>query len=145
MRKILDGLAEDRHPWRGEVSLDLGAGESLPAALRAEPVPARDGSVLGFFLIFTDLSDSRRAAEARRHLEQSLSQVVQDQSASRTTEAGVAEPADVIGAILSNASLAAMDIADGNMGATVVPLLEELEASTRRATALYGRVRAFSS
>ncbi|MET0540681.1 MAG: GAF domain-containing protein, partial [Variovorax sp.] len=71
MRKILGGLAEDRHPWRGEVSLDLGAGESLPAALRAEPVPARDGSVLGFFLIFTDLSDSRRAAEARRHLEQS--------------------------------------------------------------------------
>ncbi|MEJ8848848.1 GAF domain-containing protein [Variovorax rhizosphaerae] len=145
MRKILCDLTEDRHPWRGEVSLDLGAGQSLPAALRAEPVPARDGSVLGFFLIFTDLSDSRRAAEARRRLEQSLSQVVQDQSASRTTEAGVAEPGDVIGAILSNASLAAMDIADGNMGATVVPLLEELEASTRRATELYSRVKAFSS
>jgi len=140
LRKILEGLAQDRQPWRGEVSLALGQGESLQAALRAEPVPARDGSVLGFFLIFTDLSDTRRAAEARRHLEQSLSQVVQDESASRLGDAG-----NVIGAILSNASLAAMDIADGNMGATVVPLLEELEASTRRATALYTRVKAFSA
>ena len=103
-------------------------------------MPARDGSVLGFFLIFTDLSDNRRAAEARRHLEQSLSQVVQEESASRQSDAG-----NVIGAILSNASLAAMDIADGNMGATVAPLLEELEASTRRATALYTRVKAFSA
>ena len=40
--------------------------------------------------------------------------------------------------------MAAMDIADGNMGATVAPLLQEVEASTRRATALYGRVKAFS-
>jgi len=143
VREILEAVAHDRSAWRGELALDLGDGASVLTQLRAEPVPARDGSILGFFMIFTDLTESRRAEEARRHLEQSLSEAVQDESR-HTREAGRGEPADVIGAILSNASLAAMDIADGNTGVTIVPLLEELEASTRRATALYGRVKAFS-
>ncbi|MGJ7506192.1 GAF domain-containing protein [Variovorax sp. GT1P44] len=145
VRKILEAVAQDRQPWRGELSLDLGTGASVPAALRAEPVAARDGSLLGYFLIFTDLTDSQRAAEARRKLEQSLSQAERDPSLLQARGTGINERGDVIGAILSNAGLAAMDIADGNMGATVVPLLQELEASTRRAAALYSRVKAFSS
>lgn len=144
MRQVLETVVQQKQAWRGDVSLALAQGESLPAALRAEPVSARDGSVLGLFMIFTDLTASRRAAEARRQLEQSLSQAVQAESAARPQPAGEQEPESVINAILSNASLAAMDIADGNMGATVVPLLEELEASTRRAAALYSRVKAFS-
>lgn len=138
VRDMLRTLVQERHSWRGELSLDLGHGASLPTSLRAEPVSARDGSVLGFFLIFTDLSDSRRAAAAREHLEQSLSKAMRDEALSRQADA-----ADVIGAIVSNASLAAMDIADGNMGPTVVPLLAELEASTRRAASLYDRMKAF--
>jgi hypothetical protein len=47
----------------------------------------------------------------------------------------------VISAILTNASLAAMDIADSTGGAGVAPLLEEVEASARRAAVLYGRIR----
>jgi ABC-type branched-subunit amino acid transport system substrate-binding protein len=47
----------------------------------------------------------------------------------------------VVGAILTNASLAAMDIADAASGPTVAPLLSELEASARRATALYEQLR----
>jgi hypothetical protein len=38
-----------------------------------------------------------------------------------------------------------MDIADGGASPAVAPLLEELETSTKRATALYARVRTFSS
>ena len=37
-----------------------------------------------------------------------------------------------------------MDIADGPGGPAVAPLLEEIEASTQRATALYGRIRSFT-
>ncbi|CAN5867187.1 GAF domain-containing protein [soil metagenome] len=144
MRNVLDAVGNDRQPWRGDLTLEIDGGGSLPAAVRAEPVPSRDGSVLGFFLIVTDLTESRRTAEARRQLEQSLSQAVHDENALHVREHDAGGPGDVIGAILSNASLAAMDIADGNMGATVVPLLEELEASTRRAAALYSRVKAFS-
>jgi hypothetical protein len=49
------------------------------------------------------------------------------------------------GAIIANASLAAMDIADGGAMPSVAPLLDEVEAATARATLLYGRIRAFAA
>ncbi|MBL8302127.1 MAG: hypothetical protein JNM26_05080, partial [Ideonella sp.] len=76
----------------------------------------------------------RRTAEARRHLEASL----------LMAGAGTRQPDEVLGAILTNASLAAMDIADAAGGPTVAPLIEELEASARRASVLYAQIRAFS-
>jgi two-component system, chemotaxis family, sensor kinase Cph1 len=48
-------------------------------------------------------------------------------------------------AILTNTSLAAMDIAEASSGPTVAPLLQELEASAERATALYARFRRFAA
>ncbi len=142
--ELLAALGEERRPWRGELSLVRPGGQTLPVGVRAEVVLARDGSVLGCFLVFTDLSANQRAADARQHLEQSLSNAIEDAPAgegslsSRTGERG-----DLMAAVLANASLAAMDIAEGSNAPTVAPLLEELEASTRRATALYDRIRLF--
>lgn len=142
--KLLVTLGRERQPWRGELALVLPGGKTLPVAVRAEVVPARDGSVLGFFLIIVDLTDTQRATEARRHLERSLSQAFDEAPASDDQRgAGITAQFDVMGAVLANASLAAMDIADGGSAPTVAPLLEELEASTRRATQLYGRIRLF--
>ncbi len=146
VRKVLVSLGQERHPWRGELELLLKGGKTLPVAVRAEIVPARDGSVLGFFMIFVDLTDLQRAAEARRQLERSLSQVGDDTPArDDARHAGIGVQGDVMSAILANASLAAMDIADGGNAPTVAPLLEELEVSTRRATQLYGRIRLFDA
>lgn len=143
VRQVLRGLALERQPWRGELALGTAADAALPVSVRAEVVPARDGSVLGFFLIFADLSASRRSAEARRHLEQSISQVTSRDTAREARVAGLAAQDDLMGAILANTSLAAMDIADGSNALSVVPLLEELEASTHRAAELYRRIREF--
>jgi len=143
--KVLASLGQERQPWRGELQLTLKQGQTLPVAVRAEVVPARDGTVLGFFMIFVDLTDSQRATEARQHLERSLSEAVDEvppaQSAPPT---GLGPQGDVMSAILANASLAAMDIADGGSTPSVAPLLQELEASTRRATQLYGRIQLLS-
>jgi hypothetical protein len=126
-------------PWRGELALLRPGGEPLPVSLRAEVVPGRDGELLGFILILLDLSDAKRAEAARRHLEQSLSMAV---GGPHDIDARAArEPDAVVGAILANASLAAMDIADGPGGPTVAPLLEEIEASTRRAAMLCAQIR----
>jgi PAS domain-containing protein len=148
VRVLLGTIGQERRPWRGDLALALDTGAELPVSVRAEVVPARDGSILGFFLIFDDLTDSRRAAAARQHLEQSLASAIENapfrgeapalNGERRLNSAG---RDDLFGAILANASLAAMDIADGSSAAPVVPLLEELEASTRRATTLYGRIR----
>ncbi len=118
-------------PWRGEWGLRRGGGTALPVAVRAEVVPGRDGALLGCILTLADLSDSRRTAEARRHLEDSL----------RLAALGLRQADEVIGAILTNASLAAMDIADGSAGPMVAPLLQELESSARRAALLYAQIR----
>ncbi len=138
--KVLVSLRQERRPWRGELELLLPGGRVLPVAVRAEVVPARDGSVLGFFLIFVDLTDSQRASKARHDLEQSLYRAVEK---APTHDGNAIEQDDVIGAILSNASLAAMDIADGSGAPTVAPQLQEIEASTRRATLLYERIHLF--
>ena len=149
---MLAALGRERRPWRGELTLVLANGATLPVAVRAEVVPARDGSVLGFFLIFVDLTDSQRAIEARRHLERSLSQAIDPapahagaRSAGASASAGAGEKGNVMAVILANASLAAMDIADSSSTSGVAPLLEELEVSTRRAAQLYGHIRLFDS
>jgi two-component system, chemotaxis family, sensor kinase Cph1 len=132
VRVTLASLRTAHQPWRGELMLERADGTALPVQVRAEVVPGRDGAVLGFIVIAIDLSDSKRAAEARRHLEHSLA------------VAPMARESDVVvNAILTNASLAAMDIADGPGGPAVAPLLEELEVSTQRATTLYGQIRNF--
>ena len=127
-------LRELRHAhqgWRGETSLQCFEPEPVPVSLRAEVVQGRDGQVLGSMLLFTDLRDNRRAQAARRHLEESLARAAALQGVGpRASDA-------LMGAILTNASVAAMDIADASADASVARLMEELEASTRRAAALY--------
>jgi PAS domain S-box-containing protein len=143
VRQVIGQLQAERRSWRGELSLAWAGGRTLPVAVRAEPVPARDGSLLGMIFIFEDLTDSHRAAAARHHLEASLSEVGRGLDAwpHDATRPGTD---DVVAAILTNASLAAMDIADGGPAPAVAPLLQELESSTERATALYARIKSFT-
>lgn len=132
-------MAGEGHAWRGELTL---AGErATPVAVRAEVVPARDGTTLGFILMFEDLTEARRVMRAREHLEESLAQAAPTLSG---FSGSARESDELISAILASASLAAMDIADGNMAPSVAPMLEDLEAATRRATALYARIRGFT-
>ena len=126
--QALQSLRGARQPWRGELALRRANGATVPVALRIEVVPGRDGALLGFMVIVGDLSDNLRAQEARRQLEQAL------QPAAREAD-------DVLRAIVTNASLAAMDIAEAPVGPLVVSLLQEVESSTQRAAALYRRIR----
>jgi hypothetical protein len=91
--------------------------------------------VLGLIFIFSDLTDIKLAHEARRHLEASLSRVGRG--------AVPAEGGELIGALIANAGLAAMDIADGGASPSVAPLLQEVEVATARATVLYDQIRTF--
>jgi len=136
--QLVGHLRAEQRAWRGEMSLNLPGGSVLPVLLRAEPVPARDGSILGFIFIFADLTNVKRAKEARHHLETSLSRV-----GSGLGMGG--EGGDLVGAIIANAGLAAMDIVDGGAAPSVAPLLHEVEAATARATALYAQIRSFGS
>jgi chemotaxis family two-component system sensor kinase Cph1 len=134
-RQIVGHVRAEQRSWRGETALRLEGGGERPVALRAEPVPARDGSMLGLIFIFDDLSATQAARLARQQLESSLTRV------GRNTPS--AEGNELIGAIIANAGLAAMDIADGGAAPSVAPLLHEVEAATARATTLYAHIRDF--
>jgi PAS domain S-box-containing protein len=135
VRALLGRVMDQRTVWRGELELRGAGGDLTPVHLRAEVVAGRDGAVLGYMLTLVDVSEVHRTAAARRHLEESLSRAV----ASGTAVSG--DP--IVRAIMANASLAAMDIADGSAGVAVAPLLKEVEASARRAASLYGQIRAY--
>jgi two-component system, chemotaxis family, sensor kinase Cph1 len=140
VRTILAMLKAERQPWRGELSLAAGRPESVPLGVRADVVPGPNGAILGYILILTDLTESKRAEAARRHLEDALLLAGRGGAESRPSP----EPDEVIGAILANASVAGMEIVDVGGGPAVAPLLEELEASAKRAAALYGQLRAYT-
>jgi light-regulated signal transduction histidine kinase (bacteriophytochrome) len=124
-------LGKSRQSWRGDgVLQQLGA--TLPLAVRVEAVLGRDGLMVGFVVSFADQSDAQRAASARHQLERSL------QPAGRDAD-------EITLAILTNASMAAMDIADGQQDSTAAPQLNEVEQSAHRAARLYRRIRTFDS
>jgi light-regulated signal transduction histidine kinase (bacteriophytochrome) len=147
MRDALAALERGQAHWRGELSLARSGAEPLPVTVRAEAVPGRDGRPLGYVFTLFDQRDKERAALARRHLEASLQRsmqlALQSQALGAAGGPAVAtrQVDPLLGAILTNASLAAMDIADASANALVAPMLEELEQSTRRATTLYDRIR----
>lgn len=142
VRSVFGDLRSERQTWRGELAVAVSQGPSVPVNLRAEVVARRDGSPLGFVLILTDLTDIKQAAQAREHLEHSL--MLAGRDAFGQDDGHSEKDADaLIGAILANASLAAMDIADASAGSPVAPLLKELEDSTQRAAALYRQMRTF--
>ena len=144
MRRTLTALKAGQPPWRGEMALTREREPALPVAVRAEVVPGRDGKMLGFIVTLFDLRDSKRAAAARRHLEESMQLAAHGRSLNAAIDDTPRGADEVIGAILTNASLAAMDIADGSIGSPVAALLEELETSTHRAASLYEQIRAFT-
>ena len=89
----------------------------------------------------------KRAATARQHLEQSLARASAGTGAGSGAafgQGGEGGADGLLDAVLSNASLAAMDVADGGAVPSLVTLLEEIDNSAQRATRLYERVRAFS-
>jgi len=135
VQQALAQMRASHHGWRRELDLRVRDGGTVPMAVHAEPVSGRDGKLLGFVLTLVDLREARRADTARLHLESALRLAAQS---------GASEADEVISAILTNASLAAMDIADARGGPPVAPLLQELETSTRRAAGLYAQIRSFS-
>jgi light-regulated signal transduction histidine kinase (bacteriophytochrome) len=135
-QRLWQAVYDEGRPWSGQLVLVCGDARRRSVAVRAEVVPARDGGVLGYLVMLDDLSDAERAAAARTRLDQSLRRAGLGGDGAGQRDA-------LVQAILAHASLAAMDIADGAMADEVASLMEELEASTQRATALVARIRRF--
>jgi len=127
--RVMGQVRAEQRPWQGELALRIHDDKVRPVGVRAEPVPARDGSLLGFIFLIDDLSSQYEAARARQRLEDTLTRTER-----ALRNAGQAE---LLGALLVNAGIAAMDISDDSLTGSAAGLLAELQASTERAAALF--------
>jgi PAS domain-containing protein len=141
---VFNTLVADRRPWRGDLLLRPAGRAPIPVRVRADIVPGPAGVPLGFIIMFSDLTNSRNAAAAREHFESAIAETRRAEELQEPGSRLLREPNDVINAILANANLAAVEITDAAAGAEIVPFLEELEVSTRRAAALYRQLRDYT-
>jgi hypothetical protein len=97
---------------------------------------------LGFIVILTDLTVRRRTSAARDRFEAALAETRRAEELAGSTDPKGFDA--VIGAILADAGRAARDLGEVAAGAETAPLLEELEASTKHASALYRQLRDYT-
>jgi light-regulated signal transduction histidine kinase (bacteriophytochrome) len=132
VRRLLADLVDRRRPGRGEFLLRTSAGEPRPLLLRADPVLAPSERVLGFVLLGTDLSQRRTADAARRRFQESLIR----QPVALPGDAAHDSYRRLLAAVVGNAQLAAMEIADGIDPARMPEMLESVRTSLDRTTEL---------
>jgi two-component system, chemotaxis family, sensor kinase Cph1 len=128
----LAALRETRLPWRGEAELITASGQARPVAVRADPVLASRDRVLGYVLLFTDLTERKAADTARERFRHSV-MLSQRQLMGRIETSSAMAVEALMSRIIDNAQLAALEIADGLDTAGIPETLESVRASVARA------------
>ena len=131
MKRRLAELTRQRRPWRGEVRLQRPEGPK-PLLVRADPVLSAPDRVLGFVLLFTDLTERKAGETARRRFQESIVEGDRMMSGRLDSKTDLAFR-NLLSPLLENAQLAALEIADGVEMARLPEMLSSVQASIRRA------------
>jgi hypothetical protein len=130
-RRKLNALQTDGQPWRGEARLETTRGETKAVLVRADPVLATSGRVLGFVLLFTDLADRKAVEAARRRFQEGI--LRSHRKVSRGIDFSTeAARQNLMSAVIENAQLAALEITDGTNLHDMPALLESVKTSVAR-------------
>jgi PAS domain-containing protein len=133
--KILHDLKDNRRSWRGEVSLRSGSAERRPFLMRADPVCSTPDSVMGFVLLFTDLSEQKAAERARQRSQEDII------ARHRMPRMPLDSKADllfrnILSSVVGNAQLAALEITDSMDMVRMPTMLESISLSVNRTAGL---------
>jgi light-regulated signal transduction histidine kinase (bacteriophytochrome) len=139
LRVRLPDLLRQRRAWRGEVWLVSDDAEPKPLLARADPVFSAPDRVLGYVLLFTDLTERKAAEAARRRFQEGIV------AGQRTMSGRLDSRSDlvfqnVLSALVENAQLAALEITDGVEMARLPAMLESVQASVSRAAEVLGHL-----
>jgi PAS domain S-box-containing protein len=132
IRRRIRDLLDHRRAWRGEAQLEAGDAVGRSVLVRADPVLAAQNRVLGFVLLFTDLTERKAAETARRRFQERIID-------SRQQYVGQLDSRDallfqnLLSTVVANAQLAALEITDGVDPARLPQMLEGVRASVARA------------
>jgi PAS domain S-box-containing protein len=135
VRRVLSELLEHRHPWRGEVGLATKPGEVKPLLVRGDPVLSSPERVLGFVLLFTDLTERKAAESARRRFQEGIIEGHRVPTVPLDSSADLVYR-DLLAAVVGNAQLAALEITDGVSLTHMPGMLESVRASVDRTAEL---------
>ena len=130
-QRKLQVLRGSRQVWRGEVELETARGERKPLLVRADPVMSTPDRVLGFVLLFTDLTERKAADAARRRFQEGILLSHRKPKGPLQSQRDLANQT-LLSSVIENAQLAALEITDGSDTAGMPNLLESVRASVAR-------------
>jgi hypothetical protein len=130
-QRRLQALRRSRQPWRGEVELENARGERKPLLVRADPVMSSPDRVLGFVLLFMDLTERKAADAARRRFQEGILQSHRKPKGPLQSQSDLMSQT-LLSTIIENAQLAALEITDGADMARMPNLLESVRSSVAR-------------
>ncbi len=138
VRERFKTLVAERQSWRGEISLESELGVK-PVHLRADPILAGPDRLLGFVLLFTDISEQKAVEAARRRLQEGIFERPRV-DATRLDAKSELLYRGVLASLAENAQLAALEITDGIDMARMPEMLESVHASFARTAELLERL-----
>ncbi len=139
IKQRLDDLCGSQRMWRGEVLMKVADGGVLSMLVRADPVFSSPDRVLGYVLLFTDLTERKRAEQARRLFQKGVEQAQRTVSTCFGSATDLAAQS-LLSTVLENAQLAAMEITEGVDTAGMARQLDSVRTSVQRASDILGRL-----
>ncbi len=135
VRERLTELTTSQEVWRGEVALQTGSGETKPLIVRADPVYSGPGTLLGYLLFFTDISEQKAAEAARK---QSLKSILeaQDVISGRLGPEAQLDYISLFSLIVGNARRASLEISDGINVESMPDMIQSVKLSVARTAEL---------
>ncbi len=132
IRTRLRDMLTRRRTWRGEARLKTSHDDTRPLMVRADPVFSSPDRVLGFVLLFTDLSERTAANDARRRFQEGIVAGIRVRTG-RLESAPDLLFQNLLSSMMENAQLAALEITDGVEVAQIPDMLASVQASITRA------------
>jgi PAS domain S-box-containing protein len=124
-------LLDTKRGWRGEVTLRREGNREQPLMVRADPVKPAQDRVLGFVLIFSDLTDRKAAEAARSRFQEGIIESHRIASVRLDSKTDLLYQ-NLLSSVLENAQLAALEITYGVEPARISEMLESVRHSTLR-------------
>ena len=127
----VEDLIRHHRAWRGELLLRSEGNREKPLMIRADPVqPSRD-RVLGFVLIFSDITDRKAAEIARSRFQEGIVQSHRINSVRLDSKTDLVYQ-NLLSSVIENAQLAALEITYGVETGRIAEMLESVRNSTLR-------------
>lgn len=129
-RANLEDLLRNKRSWRGELQIDNNGTQPRSLMVRADPVVGPHERVLGFVMIFSDLSDRKAAESARTRFQEDI-------AGGRRPSLGLDQGASILyqelaASAVENAQLAALEVTHGAEINRMPEMLDSIRNSTSR-------------